>query len=235
MIPEFFCEAVGVHVMHERAAPGLHEFVAEAVIPRYAKRPGRCVDLGAGAGAMSARLDQAGWDVVAVDRDVEDFMVDVPIERADLDDGGLADRLGGFDLVVAIEVIEHVERPIGLFREIGRLLGDTGVAVVTTPNVDSAVARVKFLLTDRLRMMDRQGDPTHISPIFVDLLPRYLAAADLRMVAHHTFPAGHALSRHWIGALARLLAAVLPGSANVGDNHVLVLARMPGRTAEPSA
>jgi hypothetical protein len=74
-------------------------------------------------------------------------------------------------------------------------------------------------------MMDYQGDPSHISPIFLDLLPRYLASADLQVVAHQTFPARNSLSRRWIGHVARVLSLVLPGRANLGDNHVFVLTR----------
>ena len=117
------------------------------------------------------RLKSRGWDVTALEDDIGGFEADVPVRAADLDQGRLSERFGTFDLVMAVEVIEHLEAPIGFLREVGRLLGTAGVAIVTTPNVDNVAARVKFLLTDRLRMMDLAGDPTHISPIFVDLLP----------------------------------------------------------------
>src|SRR6266852_67536 len=77
-----------------------------------------------------------------------------------------------FDLVVTVEVIEHVESPIGFLRNIGQLLAPGGVAVITTPNVDSLPARAKFLLAGKIRMMDDNSEPTHISPVFFDLFRR---------------------------------------------------------------
>src|SRR5713101_3757924 len=73
-----------------------------------------------------------------------------------------------------------MESPIGFLRNVGRLLRPEGVAVLTTPNVDNAPARVKFLLTGTVRMMDAKGEPTHISPIFQDLFVRqYLPRAGM--------------------------------------------------------
>lgn len=212
-------------VLYERTLPGLHDFLAARVLPVFASRPGRCIDLGAGTGAFASRLQSWGWDVTAVERDTAGFEAELPVEAADLDEGGLAERFGLFDLAVAVEVIEHLERPTGFLRDLGGLLAPAGVAVVTTPNVDNVIARTKFLLTDRLRMMDRDGDPTHISPIFVDLLPRYLARAELHLAAHLTFPEGFIASRGWVSGAGKLLSRILPGAANVGDNHVFVLVK----------
>src|SRR5258708_38378540 len=95
---------------------------------------------------------------VALDLDASDFASQIGI--------------GSYDLVTAIEVIEHVESPTGFFRNVGRLLTPGGIAVITTPNVDSLPARTKFLITGKIRTMDEFGEPTHISPIFWDLLQR---------------------------------------------------------------
>ena len=218
--------------LEERAVAGLHRFVIERVLVEHAPVPAAAVDLGAGSGALASRLRSLGWDVVAVERDVDNFRADVPVVRWDLDATDLPPELDGrrFDLVVATEVIEHMESPIAFLRKVRALLDDHGVAILTTPNVDSALARLKFLARDRLRMMDAAGDPTHISPIFLDLLLRqYLPRADLTLVARYAFPSGgFAVSRHWVSAAGRLSAAILPGAANTGDNHVLLLVKRGG-------
>jgi 2-polyprenyl-3-methyl-5-hydroxy-6-metoxy-1,4-benzoquinol methylase len=213
--------------MNTTTNKGLHQFVAERVLARYA-RPGiRAADLGSGPGAMAARLHSLGCDVLAVDRTAVGFEVSLPHVALDFDQNDFASELGpaSFDLVTAIEVIEHVESPIGFLRNIGRLLTPRGVALITTPNVDSLPARVKFLLTGIIRTMDEFSEPTHISPIFWDLLRRqFLIRAGLRLREHFLFPPnGYQLSRKPIAWTFRIAAAVFPGESILGDNHILVL------------
>jgi SAM-dependent methyltransferase len=201
----------------------------DVVIPRWCPSPGTALDLGAGSGSLASRLSTLGWDIVAVERDAEGFGADVPFVEWDFDSPGRPARLLGetFDLVVATEVIEHLENPIAFLRLVSSMLAREGIAVLTTPNVDSVLARLRFLLSDRVRMMDASSDPTHISPIFLDLfLRQFLPRSALRLVARHTYPEqGFLLTRDWVEPLGRLLSRVLPGTSNVGDNHVFVLAR----------
>lgn len=206
---------------------GLHEFVGERVLARYARPGMRAADLGTGPGAMAERLRSMGCDVVAVDRDARGFEADVPHQCLDFNAPDFASRLGvsGFGVVTAIEVIEHVESPIGFLRNVSRLLAPGGIAAVTTPNVDSLPARVKFLLTGKIRTMDLHGDPTHISPIFFDLLQRQLLPnAGARLREHLVFPPnGYQLTRRPLAWGLRLASIAFPGKSILGDNHVLVI------------
>lgn len=216
-----------VRGLEERSVPGLHEHVFRHVVSRF--EPSRAIDLGAGTGAFAERLAAAGFDVLAVDRDPSSFAATVPFRSSDF---GLPDWEGElgparWPLVTSLEVIEHLEAPIAFLRSIAALLSPTGRAVLTTPNVDSLPARLKFLLRGRLRMLDEHDDPTHISPIFWELLVRqYLPAAGLRLVHAETYPtdgfvAGRSVYRHLLQLIAPILAL---HPRLLGDNHVLVLA-----------
>jgi 2-polyprenyl-3-methyl-5-hydroxy-6-metoxy-1,4-benzoquinol methylase len=207
--------------------PGLHEFVAVQVLAHYAGPTVRAADLGTGPGAMAARLRAMGCDVVAVDRDSKDFAAGVPHICLDFDQPDFAAALGcySFGLVTAIEVIEHVESPIGFLRNVGRLLAPGGVAVLTTPNVDSVPARCKFLLRGKIRTMDEHSEPTHISPVFFDLLRRqFLTRASVRLRDHLVFPPnGYQLTRKSLAWAFRLASFAFSGDALLGDHHVFVV------------
>jgi 2-polyprenyl-3-methyl-5-hydroxy-6-metoxy-1,4-benzoquinol methylase len=213
---------------HTTTNSGLHDFVGERVLSRYA-RPGiRAADLGSGPGAMAERLRSLGCDVVAVDRDAKGFEAQVPHVTLDFDQADFASQLGAasFGIVTAIEVIEHVESPIGFLRNVGRLISTGGIAVVTTPNVDSLPARSKFLLKGEIRTMNEPSEPTHISPVFFDLLQRqFLPRAGLRLREHLLFPPnGFPLTRKPIAWVMRFASVAFSGEALLGDNHIFVVA-----------
>lgn len=214
-------------MLHTTTNSGLHEFVKERVLARYARPGVRAADLGAGPGAMAARLRALGCEVLAVDRDPNGFEAQVPHVSLDFDQTDFASQLGlaSFGLITAIEVIEHVESPINFLRNVGHLLSPGGVAVLTTPNVDSLPARSKFLLKGKIRTMDEHSEPTHISPVFFDLLQRqFLPRADLCLREHLVFPPnGYQLTRKPIAWTLRLASFVFSGEALLGDSHVFVV------------
>src|SRR5687767_505826 len=56
---------------------------------------------------------------------------------------------GSFDLVTANMVLEHLETPIEMFREVARVLRPSGRFVFVTPNVDHPVIRTASILLSR--------------------------------------------------------------------------------------
>jgi SAM-dependent methyltransferase len=208
-------------------APGLHEYLLRQVLPRYFRAGERAIDLGAGSGALALRLRDAGWNVLSADVNQEAHQAGVPFVQVDFNQQDFASTLdpGSFGLVTSVEVIEHVESPIGFLRNIRRLLKPGGVAVLTTPNVDSTPARVKFLLRGTIRMMDAQSEKTHITPIFWDLFTRqYLPRAELQLLEHRLYPdRGYQMTRPGLAGPVRFLSLCLRGDCLQGDNHIIIL------------
>jgi SAM-dependent methyltransferase len=147
--------------------------------------PGKALDLGAGQGAISQALKDRGFEVTATDVNTAQFRASgVPCLKLDLN-RPLPFPDGSFDLVMAIEILEHLESPRAFLREIFRLVRPGGLAVVTTPNITSLPSRVLFLATGwfdlfvptRKRLVDPldAGADGHITP-----LPAWLLRYDLR-------------------------------------------------------
>ncbi len=118
------------------AVAGVHEAVAETLCSELPSGA-RVADLGAGDGALSQRLKDIGFDVVAFDLDNTRWMADnVGCHPVDLERNVQVVRtFGPFDAICAIEIIEHLENPRGFLRELVALShSHRTTLIITTPN-----------------------------------------------------------------------------------------------------
>lgn len=208
----------------ERAHPGLHAEVLQQMLQHVVTR-GSLLDLGCGTGAWLARLQRHGFrDVLGTDCDEAAFGLDgTAYRRVDLD-SNFGDGIGrSFDVITAIEVIEHVENPAGFLREARKLVNPGGFLFVTTPNVECIQGRLRFLLHGELRNFedDRSADPTRISPQLSSLLPRLATRAGWKIDARSALLTR--ASRPAVRLVCRLLEPLLDGEAKQGDIHLFVL------------
>lgn len=103
------------------------------------RRQARLLDVGCGSGVHLVRMQDLGWEVEGVEVDLEA----VKAARArgiSVRAGTLQDQqypAGSFDAVTCVHVLEHVHDPVGLLREIARVLRMEGRLVVVTPNIES--------------------------------------------------------------------------------------------------
>src|SRR5262249_51531621 len=109
---------------------------------------GDLLDFGCGTGHLTVRLHQAGKYRSVTGADLFPRAASVPAAvkwiQGDLNDT-LPVPAGSFDIVVAAEVIEHLENPRAMCREIFRVLRPGGTAVVSTPNNESWRALVALI------------------------------------------------------------------------------------------
>jgi SAM-dependent methyltransferase len=130
----------------ERLIPGqvdvdlLNEHLARYAFAARLAHGKRVLDAGCGAGYGSAELAGQAFSVTGADVAAEavDFaranypLPNLSFEQASCD--RLPHRDGCFDLVVAFEVIEHLERWSEFLQEARRLLAPGGQLIVSTPN-----------------------------------------------------------------------------------------------------
>ena len=208
----------------ERAYPGLHNEIQDQVL-KHVRTRGPLLDLACGTGAWLSRLQQHGFsDVLGTDRDEASFELDranfVPSNL----DKPFAETIGRtFDVITAIEIIEHVESPADFLREARKLINPCGHMFVTTPNVECIQSRLRFLLKGRLRAFEDDGsaDPTHISPLFTSLLPRLTTRSGWKI--DERIDLLKDTSRPAVRLFCNLLSPFLKGDAKQGDCHLFVL------------
>jgi len=128
------------------------------------KEENKMLNLGGGTGNVSIILSEIGFDVYNLDIEVEN--PDERNRKFDLNtDTTLPYQENFFDYVFCQEVVEHVENPWKLFRQINKVLKKNGVLVLTTPNIQSALSREKFMQSGYFRWFTPDCFAYHINPL----------------------------------------------------------------------
>ncbi|HZM77412.1 MAG TPA: class I SAM-dependent methyltransferase [Candidatus Limnocylindrales bacterium] len=121
-------------------------------------KPGRALDVGAAGGGNTRVLRAHGWDALAVE--YSDAGVEVARERglnviqADARDLPLED--GSFDLVMAFDILEHIEEDVQAASEFHRVLKPGGHALIAVP-CDMRLWSAHDVAVDHVRRYDREG------------------------------------------------------------------------------
>ena len=177
----------------ELAIPGTHNTVLK-VLSRVIDLNGgpQVLDIGAGQGALSARLKEAGARVSACDVVPEQFDVPGVEFRAVQPDGHLPFDDASFDAALAIEVLEHIDGHDRFFADVARVLKPGGIVMFTTPNILSLKSRLRFLLTGffysfgPLEPFTRDPVSQHIAPFSVNRYEWMMSQHGLRLVGLET-------------------------------------------------
>ena len=126
--------------------------------------PSRVLDLGCSSGLLAQRLREMGHHVTGVDVNQIEGVGDRTDEfiRSDLNDGIPPEVGSGFDIVLAADVLEHVQNPAALLSQMREVLAPSGTVVLCVPNIAHWYPR--FRSTLGLFDYDQRGilDSTHL-------------------------------------------------------------------------
>lgn len=205
--------------MRPQAAPRTWEMAFE-MMPGF----GRVLNVGAGRGGISRLLHQAGYTVSSVDLHPEHFVAEgLNCGFADLNQS-LPFADGSFDIVLAVEVVEHLENPWHFMREAVRVLAGGGILIMTTPNLASLHSRFGYLFNGLFPYFREQSfvGCYHVSPIFpwtVERCCRTTSATVERIgYSRIDWPSGTDIPRHDGGkGVRRMLLDRLPLNKLTGE------------------
>ena len=150
------------------AIPSLHEKCMAQIEALGLPRSARALDLGAGEGAFTQRLIDAGLQVSAAELDPQRFRLNVPCQNINLNLDFHDKWKEKFDLVVAIEILEHLHDPRHFLRNSLKTLVNGGYLLVTSPNTESWLSRIRFLRDGHFLWFDESDYHSygHLTPIF---------------------------------------------------------------------
>jgi 2-polyprenyl-3-methyl-5-hydroxy-6-metoxy-1,4-benzoquinol methylase len=156
----------------------IYSLIERVIVERSLQ--GRILDYGAGVGQLTRRLlalqrfdSVSAADIMGVPNDLNG-----KVEWIEQDlNSPVPGHDGKFDVVVAAEVIEHLENPRFMIREIFRLLRPGGAAIVTTPNNESWRSLTALLVRGHFVEFGEAGYPAHITALLGKDLARMFQEA----------------------------------------------------------
>lgn len=112
--------------------------------------------------------------------------------RADIDGGPLPVGDAAFDVVLCLDVLEHLFAPELVLRELRRVVAPRGRVVIAVPNGLNLFNRLAFLAGRHIDIMDkahltRATFSEHIRFFSLPVLEGFLASGGLVPVARHYF------------------------------------------------
>lgn len=161
----------------------IYRMVAGELLQRMPLGP-TLVDVGCGGGALWSYVNSLCKQYIGIDAVRFDGFPPGGIQViADLDAPDLPLRDSSCDVIVAVEVIEHLENPRAFVRALLRAVRAGGVIMVTTPNQLSLLSLLTLLVRHRFAAFQDCDYPAHHTALLEVDLRRLAAECDLQDVA----------------------------------------------------
>jgi ubiquinone/menaquinone biosynthesis C-methylase UbiE len=142
--------------------------------------PGKLLDIGCGRGIVSYKLHKKGFKAYGLDVERTCMFKEINWKKVDLNKGVLPYPDDFFDVVLFIEVLEHLENPRTILREVSRVLKKRGLAIISTPHILSLPQRLYFLFTGNFLHFQYPWSPyCHITPFSLHMLKDELVRAKI--------------------------------------------------------
>jgi len=131
----------------------LHKERGDKAIKMIENKNHKILELGTGQGEMYQSLKEKGFNVTGTDIKKYPETEDLNIVLCDLNNR-FPFRDSSFDVVIALELLEHMFNPYKTMEEIKRVLKPNGYAIISMPNTASLFSRIGQLYEPRFENLE---------------------------------------------------------------------------------
>lgn len=150
-----------------KADTNLHDQISNLILNNFDNNIS-IADIGCGEGALALRLYDEGYkNITCFDIDTDQFKLEsIKIEKYDANIPITNQIKNKYDLVICVEIIEHIWSPYQLMHDIKEILKPGGFVILSTPNIQSSLSRIIYLIDgDFHQFKDSDLSYGHINPI----------------------------------------------------------------------
>jgi 2-polyprenyl-3-methyl-5-hydroxy-6-metoxy-1,4-benzoquinol methylase len=180
------------------------------------------IDIGCGQGTLLQKVNQICPNASLNGADFTNFK-NSPFNFIQHDcNQNFTDSFSSYDIVVASEVIEHLENPRHFLRELSRITKTGGHILLSTPNPESLTSLISFALRGYHSAFGGKSYPAHITAVApYDLKNMVNEISDLELTEIKFIQNGRmpGLSLHW-----RQIFPFLKGK-RFSDNYMAVISK----------
>lgn len=158
----------------------LHSQILEIIKERFPVKS-KILILGSGEGALDQRLQDFGYKVWSSDIDDKNFKANTNYFYADFNNckemtNLSKERKGYFDLVLSVEIVEHIENLELYFTTVESILKESGIFLISTPSINSWYSRLYFFINGIFPTFDdiAYEEYGHINPMGKDEIRKLL-------------------------------------------------------------
>jgi ubiquinone/menaquinone biosynthesis C-methylase UbiE len=147
----------------------LNDLAEKALIRKWLKPKGNCLELGGGFGRLTSMLGQHYPSVVMIDfslRNLKNAQTRLDRKTVDLvksDINRLPLRSNLFDQVLMVRIVHHLANPEKVLSEIVRVSRDRAVVIISVPNV--MLTKYRRVNKNTLVQQGPQGHRIYAAPI----------------------------------------------------------------------
>jgi 2-polyprenyl-3-methyl-5-hydroxy-6-metoxy-1,4-benzoquinol methylase len=169
--------------------PGYHDRVRDDVFDLVPRGAGRLLDVGGGIGATAVALKRQGYarKITVIDIIDAGFLPEVDeAYTGDLNDAGFLRGLGAdefrYDVILCLDVLEHLMDPWRTVATLHELLAPDGVLIASIPNLRFWPVSWGLFALGRFELSDRGIlDRTHLRWFVRDTAAKLMTSSGLKM------------------------------------------------------
>ena len=144
--------------------------------------------------------------VSAAEQEPGRFRLDIPCQSINLNHDFSDKWHEKFDLIVAIEILEHLHDPRHFISNALQVLSSNGYLLITSPNTESWLSRIRFLRDGHFLWFDETDYHSygHLTPIFswqIRQICREFGAELVRVTSTKNSLLRKRLGDTWLGKL----------------------------------